>query len=181
MGPLVKSSWWTRFWHDPVRAEPLALFRVLLGVSLLGDQLFQLLPNIDEFFGPHGVAPAGLHDYYMVKYGRWTIWRSTTMPRCGLSALRRLGRGHVPVDGRVLHAAMNVAVWLQTMCFVNRNVNILNGGDDTLQVGVFLLMLSPCGRALSFDAWWARGAASSGRGRHTPSPGRCASSRLSCA
>ena len=54
MLPSPSASWWTRFWHDPVRAEPLALFRIFLGVALLTDQLFQLLPNIDEFFGPYG-------------------------------------------------------------------------------------------------------------------------------
>ena len=51
---------------------------------------------------------------------------------------------------------MNVLVWLLTMLFTNRNPNILDGGDDTLAVGIFLLMLSPCGRALSVDSWLRR-------------------------
>src|SRR5262249_30235447 len=47
---------------------------------------------------------------------------------------------------------MNVVVWFLTMCFVNRNPRVLNGGDDVLQVGLFLLMLAPSGRALSLYA-----------------------------
>src|SRR5687767_4121351 len=66
-------SWWQRFWHEPVRAERLGFMRILLGVALLTDQLFQLLPNIEEFFGATGVAPRGLHDAYQLKYWRWTV------------------------------------------------------------------------------------------------------------
>ena len=43
-----------------------------------------------------------------------------------------------------------------TLCWIYRNPNILNGGDDTLQVGLFLMLISPCGRALSLDAWLRR-------------------------
>ncbi len=166
MIPPGRPSLWTRFWHVPVRAESLGLFRILLGVALLTDQLFQLLPNLDEFFGPHGIAPAGLHDDYMVKYGRWTIWffnhddPAVVYPLFAawvcVTVLWTLG---------LYTRLMNVAVWLLTMCFINRNVNILNGGDDTMQVGVFLLMLAPCGKALSLDAWLARR-----RGKIGPGP-----------
>src|SRR5260370_4094058 len=74
MIPLHRWSWWTRFWHEPVRAERLAFFRVLLGVALLTDQLFQLLPHLDDFFGPHGYSPAGLNDAFTVRAWYWTIW-----------------------------------------------------------------------------------------------------------
>jgi uncharacterized membrane protein YphA (DoxX/SURF4 family) len=36
-----------------------------------------------------------------------------------------------------------------------RNHLLLCGSDDTLQIAIFLLMLSPSGRALSIDAWRA--------------------------
>jgi len=143
-----------RFWHQPVRAERLALMRILLALSLLTDQLFQYLPNLEEFFGPAGIAPQGLHDWFQLKNWRWpillfnsdspwvvyplfTIWVAVT-------ALWLVG-WHTRL--------MNAAVWLLTLAFITRNPNILNGGDDTLQVGLFLLLLSPCGRALSLDAW----------------------------
>src|SRR5262249_59927808 len=51
---------------------------------------------------------------------------------------------------------MNVAVWLLTMCFITRNLHIINGGDGVMQALVFLLMLSPSGKALSLDSWRRR-------------------------
>jgi hypothetical protein len=148
-----------RFWHAPLRAERLGLMRVLLGLSLLTDQLFQYLPNFREFFGPEGVAPAGLHDAYQLSQWRWTAAFFYTDD---LSVLYPAFFAWVAVTA--LWAAglctrlMNLAVWFGALCFIYRNPNILNGGDDVMQVGVFLLLLAPCGKALSLDAlvrrWW---------------------------
>ena len=56
---MTKPSHWkmaiTKFWHQPMQAEGLALMRILLGLALLADQLLQILPNLEEFFGPTGV------------------------------------------------------------------------------------------------------------------------------
>src|SRR5262245_15259000 len=116
--------------------------RILLGVALLTDQLFQLLPNIEEFFGATGVAPRGLHDAYQLRYWRWTVVlfnqddMGVVLPVffawVAVTALWTVG---------LWTRLMNVLVWFGTLCFVNRNPNILNGGDDTMQVGLFLLML----------------------------------------
>jgi hypothetical protein len=166
MTPLSHCSWWTRFWHEPVRAERLALFRVLLGVALLVDQLLRLLPHLDDFFGPCGYSPAGLNDAFSVRSWHWTIWLfnhdapSVVYPLfaawVGVTLLWTVG---------AWTRFSNVALWLLTMCFCNRNLNISNCGVQTLQCGLFLLMLSPCGKAFSVDAWWARR-----RGRRGPGP-----------
>ena len=66
-------SAWTRFWHVPVRAERLALLRIMLGVFLLADQLCQYLPYLANFYGPHGTNPDGLNDWYALKQWYWTI------------------------------------------------------------------------------------------------------------
>src|SRR5438445_642538 len=79
---------WARFWHQPVRAERLALMRILLGLSLLTDQLFQYLPNLEEFFGPTGVAPRGLHDWYQL-----AVWRNWSCPAGANTAGGRRGPG----------------------------------------------------------------------------------------
>jgi len=50
----------------------------------------------------------------------------------------------------------NVLVWFLTIAFINRNPNIKNFGDSLLSVSLFLMMLSPSGRALSVDAWLRR-------------------------
>ena len=73
MAVVWARSLWTRFWHVPVRAERLALLRILLGLFLLTDQLYQFLPYLDEFYGPHGVSPDGLNDRYALRRWFWTV------------------------------------------------------------------------------------------------------------
>jgi uncharacterized membrane protein YphA (DoxX/SURF4 family) len=150
-------STWTRFWHEPVRAERLALMRILLGVALLTDQLFQYLPNLMDFFGYSGVAPQGLHDAYQLRHWRWTVILFNHDDPAVLYPVFWLWVAITAAWTLGLFTRLtNVLVWLGTMAWINRNPNILNGGDDTLQVGIFLLMLSPCGKALSLDAWWRK-------------------------
>jgi hypothetical protein len=149
-----KLSRWTRFWHVPVRAERLALMRILLALALLSELLFQYRPNLDEFFGPHGVAPSGLHDADQLRHWRWTQLFFYTDD---MTVIRTFFWIWVLVTSLWLVGfrtrLMNLFVWFLTLMFIQRNGTILNGGDDTLQVGVFLLMLAPTGRALSIDAW----------------------------
>jgi uncharacterized membrane protein YphA (DoxX/SURF4 family) len=153
----ARLSTWTRFWHEPLRGERLALMRILLGVALLTDQLFQYFPNLMEFFGPDGVAPQGLHDVFQLRHWRWTV---LPFNQDSPAVLYPVFWVWVAVTAAwtlgFFTRTANVLVWLLTLAWINRNPNILNGGDDTLQVGIFLLLLSPCGQALSVDAWLAR-------------------------
>jgi uncharacterized membrane protein YphA (DoxX/SURF4 family) len=143
---------WTQFWHTPVRAERLALTRILFGLALLTDQLFQFLPNLDDFYGPAGIAPAGLYDRRRLFHWQWTIlfFNTDDMP-----TVRILFAVWVALTLAVLlgwHTRlMSVPLWLLTLSFHNRSRSPLNYGDNLLEVGLFLVMLSPCGRALSLD------------------------------
>ncbi len=51
---------------------------------------------------------------------------------------------------------MNFFCWLLTRCFIERNPAILTSGDDVVQIALLLLLVSPCGAALSIDAWRKR-------------------------
>jgi predicted DCC family thiol-disulfide oxidoreductase YuxK/uncharacterized membrane protein YphA (DoxX/SURF4 family) len=44
-----------------------------------------------------------------------------------------------------------ILVWLGALAFLARNPNLTNGADDTMQLAVFILMISACGAALSLD------------------------------
>jgi hypothetical protein len=148
-----RASAWVRFWHEPVRAERLAVTRIFFGVALLTDQLFQFLQHFTDFFGPGGVGYAGLHDEWQLKNWRWTILLFGTDEMSIVSIV--FGAWMAATIGFLLgwHTRlMSIAVWFLTMCFINRNPSIRNGGDDVLCASLFLLMLSPCGRALSLDA-----------------------------
>ncbi len=157
MAEPIYSSRWNRFWHAPVRAERLALMRILLGVALLAQQMLEFLPHLDEFYGPHGIAPAGLLDRAQLNYWFWTMLIFNTDD---MTVIRIVFAVWVAVTLAFTVGfctrLMNVAVWLLAMCFLARNFFLLDGGDDTLQVSLFLLMLSPSGRALSVDAWLRR-------------------------
>ncbi|HYV35795.1 MAG TPA: HTTM domain-containing protein [Gemmataceae bacterium] len=155
---LPPTDWfWVRFWHKPVRAERLALMRIMLTTALLADQLVQYAPNLAEFFGPEGVAYAGLWDVRQLKewrisyvffgtdnlfviYSAFALWVTVTILLLVGWQTRWI----------------NVLCWLLTRCFLERNPNIIYGADDVLQAAMFLLILTPSGAAWSLDAWRKR-------------------------
>jgi hypothetical protein len=145
-------NFWVRFWHQPVRAERLALMRILIAVTLLGDQLCQFLPNLADFYGPDGVYPDGL---FTSQLRRWK-WTYAFFSTDNLTII------YVAFVLWVLVTILFLLGWrtrwtnavllFLTRCFIDRNPNVLNAGDDMLQVALFFLLLSPCGLALSLDA-----------------------------
>jgi hypothetical protein len=150
-------TWWQRFWHEPVRAERLAITRIFLALALLTDQLFQYWPHFEMFYGPEGVAPEGTHDEWLLKNWHWTILLFNTDNLAVVSALfwTRVGLTVAFLAG-FLTRVVSMALWFLTLCFVNRNPALRNGAEDVLMVGLFLLMLAPCGRAFSVDCWLRR-------------------------
>jgi len=154
--PTAESPW-VRFWHRPVRAERLALMRIMLAAALLGDQLLQFLPNLDEFYGPNGTGAAGIFDDYQLKMWRVTYFFFGTD---NLAILYPVAWLWVAATVALLLGWktrwMAVLVWFLTRCFEERNPNILYGGDSVMKAAVFLLMLAPSGKALSIDAWQQR-------------------------
>lgn len=143
---------WKRFWHTPVRAETLGLLRIIFGAVLLTDQLFQYLPIFNWLFGPHGIAPAGVNDEYLAKWWRWTIvFFNTDNLTILYSAFFIWMAATIAFMLGWRTRIMGVVVWLGVLCFLNRNPNVKNGGDDVQQLIIFLLMFSPCGAALSLD------------------------------
>jgi hypothetical protein len=147
-------SLWTQFWHVPVRAERLALMRILLALALLYDQLGQYLPILELAFGPHGIAPDGLHDAFQLERWRVSVLFFNTSD---VELIRPFFWIWVVVNCLWLVGwqtrVMNVLLWLLTRMFHGLNPNLLNAGDGALVTGILLLMLAPSGRALSLDAW----------------------------
>ena len=145
---------WVTFWHKPVRAERLAMMRVFLALALLADELLQFLPNMAEFYGPEGIGAAGNFDDRQLRMWRVTYFFFGTD---NLSILLPVFWVWVAVTLALLVGWrtrwMSILVWFLTRCFAERNPNIIYGGDSVLSAALFLLMLAPCGEALSVDAW----------------------------
>jgi hypothetical protein len=146
-------SRWTRFWHEPVRAERLAITRIFLGLALLTDQLCQYLPYFEELWGPEGVGARGVLDESSLSLWRWTVLLFTTENR----TLLYLAFG-VWVTLTVLFIVgwhtrtVNVLLWFVTLCFINRNLLLRTYADSVLMAGLFLLMFAQSGRAFALDA-----------------------------
>jgi hypothetical protein len=148
---------WIRFWREPVRGERLALVRIAFAATLLADLLFQYLPNLSVFFGPEGYAPAGVNDDYLLRTWRWPalFFNTDDMTVIAVAFFAWVAATVSLLVGYQTRVS-SLLVWFGTMCFFARNPNLKNGGDDTLQIALFLLMLTPCGAALSVDAWRRR-------------------------
>src|SRR5262249_11813201 len=58
------------FWCKPVRAEPVALFRILLGLTILGSLLTGVGARLVTYCGPAGLRPAQTGDEWLRRTGR---------------------------------------------------------------------------------------------------------------
>ncbi|MEX2188751.1 MAG: DCC1-like thiol-disulfide oxidoreductase family protein [Pirellulales bacterium] len=153
----LSPSRWTRFAHEPLRAERIAVARIFFAFVLLGDQIVQMLPFLDWCYGPNGFAPAGLYDGNWAETWRWagTLLGTDNMAVITTCFWLWVAATFAFLVGYFTRAA-GVLVWLGAMCFLARNPMLKNGGDDILQIALLLLMFAPCGRALSIDAWRRR-------------------------
>lgn len=72
------------FWTTPIRAEPLAAFRILLGLAILANQLTGIGPNLAYYCGDEGICPAAAHDHWLSRSHRICVLRGPiNMPLLG--------------------------------------------------------------------------------------------------
>jgi hypothetical protein len=176
--------WLLDFWTRPVRAEPLALFRILIGAFCFFSVASNMLPRLGRDLGPDGLCPVAA----------FTGWESYAKPRfCllrGPTNIRALDQclppdwlagwrdwcddpGHAAVLMGVLLAALacmtvglftrhaTILSWALFVSFNARLVWLMNGGDSMLRCALFYLMFTPAGAAWSLDRrlpraakWW---------------------------
>jgi hypothetical protein len=164
------------FWTKPVRAEPLALFRILTGSVGFLSALCSLAPHLNRYLGEDGLCPTAALDSWLRESGQFSLLRGPV----GIPLLDRLIPEHVaqvwarwgavPENAYLLFAiwllslatlalgwwtrASAFVAWALTVTFTNRLLWLTNGGDDLLRAGVFYLMLSPAGATWSLDRHW---------------------------
>lgn len=161
------------FWRRPIRAEPLALFRILLGITYLGALLIGLAPDLNRYLE---LCPPETLDKWMGTTGRWTIFRAPAyFPERPAddpfvppeTAARWNAWGADRNNVHLMFALLVVAVigmtvgcytrlccaiaWLLTISFHNRILWTINGGDDMFRTALFYLMIAPAGATWSFD------------------------------
>jgi predicted DCC family thiol-disulfide oxidoreductase YuxK len=162
------------FWTRPVRAESLALFRILVASALLVNGLVTFLPNLLRWLAPDGMLPVSLMDGWLKSTDRFCLfrgpvglpiiqdlvpaefaaaWAAWGESRSGVATLFVVWVGALAflAVGRFTRTAAVVA-WLLTVSFHNRASWLLNGGDALFRNALFYLMIAPAGAAWSLDS-----------------------------
>ena len=63
------------FWATPIRAEPLALFRIAMGTTILLSLLTSVGPNLARYLGPNGILPGQAMDDWQRRSCRFCLLR----------------------------------------------------------------------------------------------------------
>src|SRR5690242_13725767 len=63
------------FWAKPIRAESLALFRILLAVTIIGSQLTGVMRTLPQTCAPGGYMPVKANDYWIANGSRLSLLR----------------------------------------------------------------------------------------------------------
>lgn len=166
------------FWMTPIRAEPLALFRILVGGSAVVMALASYLPRLAGDVGPEGACPLGLLDSWLDRTHRFcllrgpqnipvvegwflpearTAWRDWADSPSGAFTLFGIWTlSLVGLTSGFCTRLCAIAAWALTTSFQLRLSWTLNGGDAVYRNALFYLMFAPAGATWSVDAWLRR-------------------------
>lgn len=166
------------FWTRPIRAEPLALFRIVFGATLLLSVLISYAPYLGLYLGDDPLLPSGqVDDWMSANAGRFCLLRGPKnlppfdqMPAEYADAwthwCERPANEYLLFGVWVASLAfVTLGLWtrpstivalLLTVSFHLRIVQTTNGGDSVARCGLFYLMLAPAGAVWSLDAWMKR-------------------------
>jgi hypothetical protein len=163
------------FWREPIRAEPLALFRILVGGTMLAMLFLSYLPRLGDDIGPDGLCPLEAveprldrtHRFCLLRgpqnvpyaeewfsaatVARWRDWGNTPH-----GALTLLAVWAVALVGLTLGAGTRLCAlvaWALAVSFQARLFLLLNAGDRLYRHALFYLMIAPAGATWSVDSW----------------------------
>jgi hypothetical protein len=162
------------FWTRPIRPEPLAFFRILIGIILLLSLITSLGPRLPLDLGPDGLSPGRAADDWLKSSGRFCLLRGPVnlpfldafVPAQTVQEWRTWcdAPAHAAWLFAVLTAAVacmtlgigtrvsTVIAWALFVSFNQRLPWVLNGGDSMMRCAVFYLLFAPAGAALSLDS-----------------------------
>ncbi len=142
---------WDRFWFSPVSARSLGWMRVSLGLMLVWWWAW-LGTDLELLFWREGVADQVLMDH------KRTPWALGWLDGLSLGELRAVwGAGLALMIAYTLGIATPVVRWLVVLAMVSMyhaDPWAWNGGDRLIRIWTVILAVTPCGAAVSVDAWW---------------------------
>jgi predicted DCC family thiol-disulfide oxidoreductase YuxK len=141
---------WNRFFHEPMPATTLGLFRVFYGLLLLSYAIL-ISSDLLTWYGDRGVLPLHLS--------------KATPGGTGLNLLHYLPNTDLAVRsffGLLIASAVcvtfgfktrvaSVLAYLTLVSFHHRNMMLLHSGDFFLRIVSFWMMFADSGRAFSLD------------------------------
>jgi hypothetical protein len=148
--PLSMWSWWTQ----PVRAERLAAFRIGLGAVLLIDVFVQYLPHYADFFGGDSLGSSEVFAGRGQTHWHWSLLRGIEDPRIFLAVLTVWGIAGLMIVVGLWPRLGALIAWALSVSVLNLNYYTHNGGDRIRTIGLFYLMLCPCGAVWSIQSWF---------------------------
>jgi hypothetical protein len=140
---------WNVLWFRPVDARSLGAMRIALGVLLIVFHV-GLWPRLDLFSAQGPVDLRALREGWSAE--RWSYLDGLDDSQLVLAHVAAL----LVLLAFTLGAATPLTSWLSLVILVaiwHRSPYIQNGGDRLLRIWAFYMALTPCGRALSVDAW----------------------------
>jgi hypothetical protein len=149
-------------WTQPIRAERLAAFRIGLAAVLLIDILLTYLPNVDRFFGAGTLGdPSALGRTGSVWSWDSVRWNWSLLRGVESSNVFGVALGTWAVAAGLLLVGLwtrvaAIVTWALAVSIHYVNPGIHNAGDTIRNIGLFYLMLCPCGAVWSIDAWRIR-------------------------
>lgn len=141
---------WDRFWFAAVPAEPLGWMRASLGLLLLWWWAW-LAPDLALLFHDRGAV-----DPQLIAES-WTPYRWDVLQGLSFGELRAFhATGLLVIALYAVGLGTPVVKWLVPVFLVallHRSPWAWNGGDRLIRIWALLLALTPCGAAVSIDAW----------------------------
>jgi hypothetical protein len=150
--PLAQWSWWTQ----PVRAERLAALRIGFGVVLLIDVLVQYLPHYADFFGAGSLGSPEVFAGRGQTHWHWSLLRGIEDSQNFSAVLVLWAIAGLMLVLGILPRLGALIAWTLSVSVLNLNYYIHNGGDRIRTIGLFYLMLCPCGAVWSLQSWLHR-------------------------
>jgi len=142
---------WSDYWFAGVDARSVGFMRVVLGVLMIWSQL-SYLPEFADIIGPEAFIEArnATRTLDWERFDVYSLAETTEQARLiHLSFLLPMALFTLGLGGR-----FTALVCLAGMVSLHHtNPWMQNGGDRILRVWLMALLLVPCTRALSLDAW----------------------------
>lgn len=143
---------WNRFFFEPESPLPIAVYRILLGLCALANQLL-ILPDVIAWWGERGSLSfstarhvsggTGFNLFNWLPHSNTMVWL-LFWASCVLAFTLCIG---------LFTRASAVLLFLTLVTLNHRNTVVLNSGDTFLRIGTFFVIFSQAGAAFSVDRW----------------------------